>query len=277
MDKKIIISLALITLFILGGGIFFISKSSPAVITASANAKLEEDTKMYDFGTVALNGAKVTKTYVIKNSGTEALKITNVKTSCGCTNATVIIDGQESPSFGMHTPQSNWVGIVSPGKTAEVKAVFDQAFHGAQGTGDITRVISFDTNDASNTKVELMMSGKVVADNELKKEVILTPATQDLGTIIYGDIAKTTFSLTNNTNTPLKVTRVTTSCSCTTANLDKEELAAGESTKVNVSFNPAVHKDDTDLGELTRTIYIETDSKEFPKLQASFDANVIKK
>lgn len=275
MDKKIIISIVLFTFVILGGGIFFISSSSPAALTASANANFTVDTKTYDFGTVALNGAKVTKTYTIKNSGTEDLKITNVKTSCGCTTATVTIDGVKSPAFGMHT-ESNWVGTASPGKTAEITAVFDQAFHGPQGAGEITRVVSFATNDPQNPKVELMMSGTVVADNELKKEVIITPATQDLGTVIYGDIAKTTFTLANNTVTPLQVTKVTTSCSCTTARLDKEELVSGEKTTLNVSFNPAIHKDDTDLGQLTRTIYIETDNKNFPKLQASFDANVIK-
>lgn len=277
MDKKLIIGVSLITLLALGAGIFFISKSSSAVMTASASAKMEADPKNYDFGIVPINGPKISKTYTVKNSGTEPLKITNVKTSCGCTTATVTIDSQESPAFGMHTPQSRWIGVVNPGKSAEIKAIFDQAFHGPQGTGDITRVISFETNDVKNPTVELIMNGKVVADNELKKEVTITPKTQALGTVIYGDVVKTTFTLANNTNQPMKVTRVTTSCSCTTAKLGKKELVPGEKTTVHVSFNPAIHKDDTDLGELTRTIYIETDSKEFPKMQAEITANVIKK
>lgn len=37
------------------------------------------------------------------------------------------------------------------------------------------------------------------------------------------------------------------------------------------------HEDDTDLGQLTRTIYIETDNKDSSKLQVSFNVNVIKK
>jgi hypothetical protein len=45
---------------------------------------------------------------------------------------------------------------------------------------------------------------------------------------------------------------------------------------ISVSFDPAVHKDDTDLGELTRTIYIDTDNPNFPKLTSTITANVIK-
>ena len=49
------------------------------------------------------------------------------------------------------------------------------------------------------------------------------------------------------------------------------------STEIDVTFDPAVHKDDTDLGELTRTIYIETDNLNFPKVTAEIKAIVIKK
>ncbi len=72
------------------------------------------------------------------------------------------------------------------------------------------------------------------------------------------------------------VTRVSTSCGCTSAEVEKNSLAPYESTKVKVSFDPAVHKDDTDLGKLTRTIYIETDNINYPSLEVTITANVIK-
>ncbi len=72
------------------------------------------------------------------------------------------------------------------------------------------------------------------------------------------------------------MTRVSTSCGCTKAKLDKENLSGYESTVVRVSFDPAVHKDDTDLGEVTRTIYIETDNPNFPELESVITASVIK-
>jgi len=70
--------------------------------------------------------------------------------------------------------------------------------------------------------------------------------------------------------------RISTSCGCTKASAEKEELGAYESTTINVSFDPAVHKNDTDLGELIRTIYIETDNANFPNLESTITATVIK-
>lgn len=111
---------------------------------------------------------------------------------------------------------------------------------------------------------------------EQQVSVDLWPDQKDLGTVIYGDIATTSFTLTNYTPLPLKITRVSTSCGCTKASVEKEELDAYENTIVNVSFDPGVHKDDTDLGELTRTIYIETDNPNFKQLTTTITATVIK-
>lgn len=119
--------------------------------------------------------------------------------------------------------------------------------------------------------------GGINAYRESHYGIFMHPNIRDLGTVIYGDVAKTTFDLTNNTKEIIKITKVTTSCGCTKAVVEKETLEAYGSTKVNVTFDPAVHKDDTDLGNLTRIIYIETDHPNFKKLQSSITAKVIKK
>ena len=119
------------------------------------------------------------------------------------------------------------------------------------------------------------LAGGTNAYKESNVMVSLSPETKTLGTVVYGDVATTKFTLTNYTPLPLKVTRVSTSCGCTKASVEKEELAAYESTTVNVSFDPAVHKDDTDLGDLTRTIYVETDNPNFPNFESNITARVI--
>ncbi|PIY80334.1 MAG: hypothetical protein COY80_03425 [Candidatus Pacebacteria bacterium CG_4_10_14_0_8_um_filter_42_14] len=121
------------------------------------------------------------------------------------------------------------------------------------------------------------LDGGANAYKESNVSVSLSPATHPLGTVVYGDVATTTFTLTNYSPLPLKITRVSTSCGCTKAEVEKDELAGYESTTVNVSFDPAVHKDDTDLGDLSRTIYIETDNPNFPNLESTITATVIKK
>ena len=110
-----------------------------------------------------------------------------------------------------------------------------------------------------------------------KQLVYVQPAVHNFGTVIYGDVVTTTFTLTNFTPDPLEITKVSTSCGCTSAQAEKTSLAPYESTAVNVSFDPAVHKDDTDLGDLTRTIYLETSAPDFQKLSAEITATVIKK
>lgn len=121
------------------------------------------------------------------------------------------------------------------------------------------------------------LAGGINAYREVRSAVVISPDTQDLGTVVYGKIAQTEFSLTNFTHTPLKITRVATSCGCTTAAVEKQELKPYEKTTVKVSFDPSVHKDDSDLGEVTRTIYIDTNNSNFAQLTAEITAKVIKK
>lgn len=120
------------------------------------------------------------------------------------------------------------------------------------------------------------LKGGTNAYKEQQVSVELLPKQQALGTVIYGDVATTAFTLTNYTPLPLKVTRVSTSCGCTKASVEDETLGAYESTQVEVTFDPAVHKDDTDLGELIRTIYVETDNPNYPQLESSITATVVK-
>ncbi len=118
--------------------------------------------------------------------------------------------------------------------------------------------------------------GGTNAYKESNVSVSLFPKEKSLGKVIYGDVATTTFTLTNYAPLPLKITRVSTSCGCIKASVEKQELGAYDSTVVNISFDPAVHKDDTDLGDLSRTIYIETDSPNYPKVQSVITATVVK-
>ncbi len=120
------------------------------------------------------------------------------------------------------------------------------------------------------------LEGGTNAYREQQVSVSLWPNEQSLGTVIYGDVASLSYTLTNYTPLPITITRVSTSCGCTKATVEATKLDAYQSTIVDVIFDPAVHKDDTDLGDLTRSIYIETDNSNFPKLETMFSATVVK-
>lgn len=119
--------------------------------------------------------------------------------------------------------------------------------------------------------------GGVNAYREQHVSVDIAPDTHDFGEVVYGDIPQSVFTLTNFTPVPLTITRISTSCSCTRAEIEKMSLKPYESTNVTVYFDPAVHKDDSDLGDVVRTIYIETDNVNFPKVESVITAKVVKK
>lgn len=162
-DKKVIVGFILFTLMVLGGGIYILSSSAPAQITVSQNAKVEVPEKTFDWGNIPYSGGNATKTFIIKNVGSDALKLTGVKTSCTCTKAQISIEGKTSPYFSMHAT-SAWVGEVAPGKEAQLAVIFDPAFHGPTGVGPVERLISVETNDAQNKTLEFSLKGVVIKD-----------------------------------------------------------------------------------------------------------------
>lgn len=162
-DKKIIISIIAVTVVILVGGVLVISaNSSTSLVTASQNAKAYTvESTSFDWGKIQYNGGNVTKTFTIKNTGTDTLKIYNIKTSCHCTKAHLTINGKKSEDFGM-SGVSSWVGDVATGKNAKLTVIFDPAYHGPGGLGPVSRFVSVETNDKGNPKLTFTLTGTVV-------------------------------------------------------------------------------------------------------------------
>lgn len=161
-EKKYIFVIVALTLVILIGGVVLVNKNaSTPQISAERNAKAETiEPTSFDWGTIGINGGNVTKTFTIKNSGTQRLKLFNVKTSCHCTVANLTIDGATSENFGMSTV-SNWTGEVQPGNVATLTVIFNPAFHGPAGTGLVTRFVSVETNALGNEKITYTVTGTV--------------------------------------------------------------------------------------------------------------------
>lgn len=142
-------------------------------------------------------------------------------------------------------------------------------------SGSMSKAASEEISKLGYTNV-YDLKGGINAYKESNTEVIITPSNQDLGEVIYGDIPTTSFTLTNFTPMPVEITRVSTSCGCTKAEVEKKQLGAYEVTEVKVSFDPAVHGDVSDVGNIIRTIYVNTDNPNFPQLTSTITANVVK-
>lgn len=125
---------------------------------------LQVEPSSYDWGEIkAVDGLAKAK-FTLKNSGSENLKIENITTSCGCTTAKVIKDGQESPEFGMpgHGLQPKfWSLILKPGETAELEAIFDPNFH-KNTQGKVHRTIYLKTSDKNNSETSIELYANVL-------------------------------------------------------------------------------------------------------------------
>lgn len=162
-DKKLTLILILLTIGVLFGGIYVLSattNSAQVTVSQSAKAYVAESTS-FDWGSIPMYKGYAQKVFTIKNTGTDILKLYNVKTSCHCTKAYITVNGTDSPSFGMDS-LSSWVGEVPKGAEARLTVLFDPAYHGPQGTGPINRFVSVETNDKANTKLTFTLTGTVV-------------------------------------------------------------------------------------------------------------------
>lgn len=99
----------------------------------------------------------------------------------------------------------------------------------------------------------------------------LDPYTWDFRKLKHGEVAAHSFSLKNNSNKPLKITAVNTSCGCTVSEVKKKLLLPGESTPVEIKFNSKGYS-----GNVQQFTYVVTDDIDNPVIRFIIKAYVIK-
>lgn len=94
---------------------------------------------------------------------------------------------------------------------------------------------------------------------------LILPITEfDFGAIKQsGPIVKRSFEVINNGTEDVEIDKVVTSCSCTTAKINRNILRAGESAIVSVAFDPNYHFESYD--QIMRTITIFSDANNDPR------------
>lgn len=118
-------------------------------------AEIQE--KKFDFGKIAVSDV-AKHDFKIKNTGGDPLVIANIMTSCHCTTAILKISGQpDSPEFSMG--KSNWNGNIPPGSEASLEVIYKPAVMPVNG--QVSRVVTFSTNDPANKEVQLEIVANV--------------------------------------------------------------------------------------------------------------------
>lgn len=106
---------------------------------AKAQPKVVIKPLSYDFGEIIQDSIVATK-FVIINEGGELLKITSVKSSCGCT--AVVVGKNE----------------LKPRESTDLKVTFDSKGK----SGMQFKTITVETNDPNNSSIKISFTGNVV-------------------------------------------------------------------------------------------------------------------
>jgi hypothetical protein len=104
----------------------------------------------------------------------------------------------------------------------------------------------------------------------LQPKLVLQQTSYDFGNIKQGDKVSHIFVLSNSGGDLLRISNVTASCGCTAAAPEKKELAPGESTNLNVSFNSSGRR-----GKQNKTIRIFSNDPQNPEMVLTITGVVV--
>ena len=129
-------------------GLLVWARASPPDPTAAASNAVRLDPARFDFGAVSMRNGPVRQELTLRNTSSSAINLTRLVTSCMCTKAELILDGQTFGPFGMpgHGVVPTLRQTLAAGASATLAVTFDPAAHGPAGVGRISRTVTLETD-----------------------------------------------------------------------------------------------------------------------------------
>lgn len=162
-DTKLIVGAIVVSVLIIVGAIVVLGKDASPKRESLGSATMAIDKTFEDFGDMKGDEER-TATFTITNTSDQALRIWNIATSCDCTFANIVINGQETGEFNMPMHMSstlkNWIGEVPAKGQAMLKVTYKPKVMPV--TGVVTRQTNFSTNDPKNSNVEVSVKANVL-------------------------------------------------------------------------------------------------------------------
>lgn len=136
---------------------------------------------------------------------------------------------------------------------------------------------------ASKKKWRLALAGLVVlailggygylrSGQPAPPRIEITPASYDFGNIPYVKV-ETEFQVKNSGGSPLEILSVSTSCGCTTAEIESVTLLPGAVTRLHVTFDPQLMGEE---GDILRVVYIKSNDPHQPEVEIELRGKVIR-
>jgi len=200
----------------------------------SAQPKLAIDSMTVDLGAM-YSGQVRTGRIVLRNIGTQPLKILHVQPSCGCT--------------AVRQPKSE----LQPNESDEVEVSFNSMLY----RGPIEKYVNIETNDPLSQYVAVKLIG------EVKEE--LAPISNSysvwMGNVTVGKRIQQPISFKNISGKPIGILKITSTSASVTGESSQKRLQPSDTLHINVTALPEK------LGYDTSTLTIVTDSKNQPTVE----------
>jgi hypothetical protein len=114
----------------------------------------------------------------------------------------------------------------------------------------------------------------LVSCNSQEPKIVLETPNFDMGDVVNGEIITWEVVVRNDGDAPLIVDTVSTSCGCTTANLDPMTIQPSSNGTLTIEFDSGAHGPES-IGKLMRIIFIESNDPEQPEVEIEFTVNVL--
>ena len=118
----------------------------------------------------------------------------------------------------------------------------------------------------------VLVAGLLSSCNNKAPQISIQPPLQDLGTRPQ-QLIDLVFEVKNTGNADLVIEKVSASCECTTAEVEKSVIPPGESAELRVKFDPA---ENNLFGEVQRIIYLRSNDPIQPEAEAEFRVTIQK-
>jgi len=207
----------------------------------------------YNFGDI-IEGATVSHEFMISNSGDDALQITNVRASCGCTAA---------------KPEKN---KLNPGEATFIKVDFNSS--GRKGLQK--KYVYIFSNDVDQPRLRLEFRANIIPRSEKDvalenaPRIVLSKTQHNFGDVKEGNIVELDVTVKNNGLSNLEIGDIKTSCGCTAVLLTKKTLGPGMSGDMKIEFDTSNRN-----GTLTRTVTINSNDPVNPKMTVTLMINIV--
>ena len=102
--------------------------------------------------------------------------------------------------------------------------------------------------------------------------IVVEPPSQDLGEVPQEPV-ELTYVVRNEGGRPLQIEKVSTSCDCTRATIDRDTIPPGESAQLRVTLDPT---EDNLYGNVLRVIYLRSNDPDSPEVEVEFRVSIRK-